>query len=114
MLKVWLYGYALGITSARRWEQRIREDLGLRYLAGGQQPDNGALSAFRRRHGRARNDLCRQVVERARKLGRGGLGMVALGLDAHSSPGFARWDRQGATLAERAGEDPAPDSAESV
>jgi len=35
MLKVWLYGYALGITSARRLEQRIREDLGLRYLAGG-------------------------------------------------------------------------------
>jgi hypothetical protein len=80
----------------------------------GSSRDNGALSAFRRRHGRARNDLCRQVVERARKLGRGGLGMVALGLDAHSSPGFARWDRQGATLAERAGEDPAPDSAESV
>jgi len=38
MLKVWLYAYALGITSARRLEQRIREDIGLRYLAGGQQP----------------------------------------------------------------------------
>ena len=38
MLKVWLYAYALGITSARRLEQRIREDLGLRYLAGGQRP----------------------------------------------------------------------------
>src|SRR6202140_5267085 len=50
MLKVWLYAYALGIPSARRLEQRIREDLGLRYLAGGQQPDNWALSAFRRRH----------------------------------------------------------------
>lgn len=35
MLKVWLYAYALGITSARRLEQRIVEDLGLRYLAGG-------------------------------------------------------------------------------
>jgi transposase len=35
MLKVWLYAYALGMTSARRLEQRIREDLGLRYLAGG-------------------------------------------------------------------------------
>src|ERR1039458_8895050 len=34
MLKVWLYAYAVGITSARRLEQRIREDLGLRYLAG--------------------------------------------------------------------------------
>ncbi len=45
------------MTSARRLEQRIREDLGLRYLAGGQRPDNWALSAFRRRHGRALNDV---------------------------------------------------------
>src|SRR6202158_1842282 len=78
MLKVWLYAYVLGVTSARRLEQRIREDLGLRYLAGGQRPDNWALSAFRRRHGRALNDLFTQVVEMARKLGLGRLGMVAL------------------------------------
>jgi hypothetical protein len=30
MLKVWLYAYALGVTSARRLEQRIREDLAFR------------------------------------------------------------------------------------
>lgn len=78
MLKVWLYAYALGITSARRLEQRIGEDLGLRYLAGGQRPDNWALSAFRRRHGRALNDLFTQVVEMARTLGLGRLGMVAV------------------------------------
>jgi transposase len=35
MLKVWLYAYALGVTSSRRLEQRIREDLAFRYLAGG-------------------------------------------------------------------------------
>ncbi len=78
MLKVWLYAYALGITSARRLEQRIVEDLALRYLAGGQRPDNWALSAFRRRHGRALNDVFTQVVEMARALGLGKLGMVAL------------------------------------
>jgi transposase len=39
LLKVWLYAYALGVTSSRRLEQRIREDLALRYLAGGGQPD---------------------------------------------------------------------------
>jgi len=111
MRKVWRYAYAPGITSARRREQRIREEMGLRYWAGGQQPDNGALSGFRRRHGRARNDLCTQVVERARKLGMGGLGMVALDSTRIPAQAFARWDRQGAALAERAGEDPAPDSA---
>ena len=78
MLKVWLYGYALGMTSARRLEQRIREDLGLRYLAGGQQPDNWALSAFRRRHGRALNDVFTQVLEWAREWKLGKLGTVAI------------------------------------
>lgn len=74
MLKVWLYAYALGITSARRLEQRIREDLGLRYLAGGAKPDNWALSAFRRRHARGLNDVFTQVLEMA-----GGMKLTRLG-----------------------------------
>src|SRR5260370_39836120 len=77
MLKVWLYGYALGITSARRLEQRIREDLALRYLAGGAKPDNWALSAFRRRHGRALNDAFTQVLEVARQWKLSKLGTVS-------------------------------------
>src|SRR5580704_13580491 len=78
MLKVWFYVYALGMTSARRLEQRIREDLGLSYLAGGQRPDIWALGALRRRHGRALNDVFTQVVEMARELGLGRLGTVAI------------------------------------
>ncbi len=35
LLKVWLYASVLGLTSARRLEQRIREDLAFRYLAAG-------------------------------------------------------------------------------
>ena len=34
MLSVWLYAYASGITSARRIERRLVEDLAFRYLAG--------------------------------------------------------------------------------
>lgn len=78
MLKVWLYAYALGITSARRLEQRIREDLGLRYLSGGAKPDNWALSAFRRRHARGLNDVFTQVLEMARGMRLGHLGQVAI------------------------------------
>lgn len=78
MLKVWLYAYAVGITSARRLEQRIGEDLGLRYLAGGGRPDNWALSAFRRRHGRGLNDVFPQVLEMARAMKLGRLGQVAM------------------------------------
>jgi transposase len=78
MLKVWLYAYAVGMTSGRRLEQRIREDLGLRYLAGGARPDNWALSAFRRRHARAVNDVFTQVLELARAMKLGRLGQVAI------------------------------------
>lgn len=78
MLKVWLYAYAVGITSARRLEQRIGEDLGLRYLAGGARPDNWALSAFRRRHGGGLNDVFPQVLEMARAMKLGRLGQVAM------------------------------------
>src|SRR5260370_3745979 len=66
LLKVWLYAYALWMTSSRRLEQRIREDLAFRYLAGGAQPDFWALNEFRKRHGRAMNDIFTQVVEVAR------------------------------------------------
>jgi transposase len=78
MLKVWLYAYALGVTSSRRVEQRIREDLAFRYLAGNARPDYWALNAFRRRHGRAINDCFTQVVEMARGLGLRQLGTVAI------------------------------------
>jgi transposase len=37
MVKVWLYAYALGITLSRRLEERVREDLAFRYLAGAGQ-----------------------------------------------------------------------------
>ncbi len=78
MLKVWLYAYALGVTSSRRLEARIREDLAFRYLAGGAQPDHWTLNAFRTRHGRAINDSFTQVVEMARQMGLRQLGTVAI------------------------------------
>jgi len=78
LLKVWLYAYACGLTSSRRIEQRIREDLGFRYLAGNLKPDHWTLNDFRRRHPRALNDVFTQVVEAARELGMGRLGRVAV------------------------------------
>jgi hypothetical protein len=78
MVKVWLYAYCLQVTSSRRLEQRVKEDLAFRYLAGGAQPDHWTLNDFRTRHGRAINDLFLQVVEVARGLGMGRLGHVAI------------------------------------
>jgi len=78
MLKVWLYGFCLRVTSARRLERRIHEDLGFRYLAGGLCPNHKTLSEFLRRHRRAINDVFTQVVQMARRAGLGKLGHVAI------------------------------------
>jgi len=78
MLGVWLYAYALGVTSARQVERRLVEDLAFRYLAAGERVDNWALSAFRRRHGRALNDAFTQVLEWAQSQGMVKLGRVAI------------------------------------
>jgi transposase len=91
MLKVWLYAYMLGVTSARRLEQRIQEDLAFRYLAGGARPDNWALSAFRRRHARGLNDVFTQVLEVAREMRLVRLGHVAI--DSTRVRGAASRDR---------------------
>lgn len=78
MLGVWLYAYAVGITAARQVERRLVEDLAFRYLAAGERVDNWALSAFRRRHGRALNDAFTQVLEWAQQQGMVKLGRVAI------------------------------------
>jgi len=78
LVSVWLYAYALSVTSSRRLEQRIREDLAFRYLAGGATPDHWTLNAFRRRHAKGLNDLFTRVVELARASGLGRLGHVAI------------------------------------
>lgn len=89
LLKVWLYAYALGLTSSRRIEQRLHEDLGFRYLAGGWKPDHWTLNEFRRRHPKKLNDVFTQVLEAARRLGMGQVGRVAVDatrVEANASP----------------------------
>ena len=78
MLKVWLYAFCLQVHSTRRLEQRIKEDLALRYLAGALSPDHKTLSEFLRRHRRAINDVFTQVLGMARKAGLAQLGHVAI------------------------------------
>lgn len=89
LLKIWFYGYALGITSSRRVEQLVREDLGFRFLAANLQPDHWTLNDFRRRYPRALNDVFMLVLETARELGMVKLGRVAIDstrVEANASP----------------------------
>ena len=104
MVKVWSYAYCLQVTSSRRLEQRVKEDLPFRFLAGGAVPDHWTLNDFRTRHWRAINDLFLQVVEVARGLGMGRLGHVAIDstrVHAHAS---RRRTETGAQLRQRLAE----------
>src|ERR1700719_604506 len=78
LLKVLLYGFALGVRSSRKLEQRVREDMGFRYLAAGGEPDHKTICEFLRRHGRRVNDLFTAVLEQLQAAGLGKLGVVAL------------------------------------
>jgi transposase len=78
LASVWLYAYALNVTSSRWLEQRIRKDSAFRYSADGALPDHQTLSTFRRRHSKELNDVFTQVMELARASGFGQLGLVAI------------------------------------
>jgi Transposase domain (DUF772) len=78
LVSVWLYAYALSVTSSRRLEQRIRGDLAFGYWAGGATPDHWTLNAFRRGHAKGLNDVFTPVLELARASGLGRLGHVAI------------------------------------
>jgi transposase len=78
MLKVWLYAFALKVKSTRKLEQRIREDLGFRFLAGGCAPDFKTLSEFLRGHRGAIVELFTQVLQLLRRAGLARVGEVAI------------------------------------
>jgi len=69
MVKVWLYGYMVGVRSSRKLERALHEDVGFRVLAGNQQPAHWTLSEFRRRHHVALGDLFEQTVKAAADAG---------------------------------------------
>ena len=91
MLKVWLYAFALKVKSTRKLEQRIREDLGFRFLAGGSAPDHKTLSEFLRLHQAAIRELFTQVLQLLRGAGMARLGEVAI--DSTRIKGRASRDR---------------------
>lgn len=89
MLKVWFYAYSQGLTSSRRLEVSIRENIGYRFLAGSLKPDFWALNEFRKRHRKALNDVFTLILEAARELGMGRIESVAVDstrVQAEASP----------------------------
>jgi transposase len=78
MLKVLLYGYATGVRSSRKLEERLASDVAFMFLAGGARPDHKTISEFRRRHLTALEALFLESLVLCQGAGLVKLGRVAL------------------------------------
>ena len=78
MTKLLLYGYAVGVRSARKLQQATRENVGFRVLCAGNEPDSRTIAAFRARHLEAMEGLFQQVLTICAQAGMAKLGYVAV------------------------------------
>ena len=78
MLKVLLYGYAVGVRSSRKLEARLRSDVEFMYLAGQARPGHKASGEFRRRHLAAFEALFLDILRLCQAAGLVKLGRVAI------------------------------------
>jgi transposase len=105
MLKVLLYGYAIGVRSSRKLEERLKSDVGFMFLAGGTHPGHKAIGEYRRRHLEAFHALFLDILLLCQaaglvKLGRVALDGTKLKADAskHKAMSYARMDEREAAL----------------
>src|ERR1700682_3069460 len=78
MTKLLMYGYCVGVFSSRRIQKKLREDVGFRVLAAGNEPDFRTISDFRKLHLGALQGLFDQVLQIALQAGDVELGRVVL------------------------------------
>ena len=105
MLKVLLYGYATGVRSSRKLEERLRSDVGFMFLAGGARPGHKAIGEFRRRHLEAFHALFLDILLLCGEAGLVKLGRVALdgtkvraNASKHKAMSYGRMDEREAAL----------------
>jgi len=105
MVAVLLYGYATGTYSSRKIARRLVEDVAMRFLAAGNQPDFRTLSEFRKRHGAALAALFTQVLRLCRRARLVKLGQVAIdgtrvkaNASKHKAMSYERMPQQEAAL----------------
>jgi transposase len=78
MSKLLVYGYCVGVFSARKMAQRLREDVAFRMLAAGNEPDFRTISDFRQIHLKTLQGFFEEVLKIALEAGAMKLGRVAL------------------------------------
>ncbi len=78
MLKVMLWGYATGIRSSRKIEERLQQDIVFMWLAGLERPDFRTLCLFRSTNREGIERVFTETIMIAQAMGMGSLGLVAL------------------------------------
>jgi transposase len=78
MLKVLLWGYATGVRSSRKIEERLHQDIVFMWLAGMERPDFRTLCLFRSDNKETIEKVFTEVIMIAQAMGMGSLGLVAL------------------------------------
>lgn len=78
MVKLLVYGYAVGVMSSRKLEAATHRDIALRMLCADQHPDFRSIARFRKRHLDALAGLFVQALRLCRAGGLVGLGTLAL------------------------------------
>ena len=78
LVKVLIYGYAVGVFSSRQLARRLEEDVAFRVLAAGNFPAHRTIREFRQLHQTEFAALFVQVVQLAREAGLVTLGRVGI------------------------------------
>jgi len=101
MTKLLVYGYCVGVYSARKIQQRLTEDVAFRVLAAGNEPDFRTIADFRKIHREVLKGLFEQVLKMALQLGAMKLGRVVLdgskvkaNASKHKAMSYARTEEQ--------------------
>jgi transposase len=78
MVKMLVYGCAVGVVSSRKLERASYEDVPMRMLCANQHPDHRSIARFRKRHLPVLGDLFVQTLRLCRQAELVGLGALAL------------------------------------
>ena len=105
MVKLLLYGYAIGVASSRRLAQRCQEDVAFRGLTAKNTPDFRTISDFRKRHRATLEALFVQVLHCCQRAGLVQFGTIALdgtkvraNASKHQAMSYGRMQTEGVRL----------------
>ncbi|MGJ5821008.1 transposase, partial [Paludibaculum fermentans] len=101
LVRLLVYGYAVGKRSSRQLERATFDEVPFRYLAADQHPDHDTISTFRQVHLQELAKLFLQVLALCRKAGMVQLGQIAIDGSKVAANASQRKSHSYAKLSER-------------